>query len=79
MPLRDLICISRQYEKYIVDESIYSSGIVTVPAPKSAVFYNGLKDKPEEMTLNLSDSYEVKADNPGPELNSKDDKHKSGI
>lgn len=68
MPLRDLIYISRQYEKYIVDESIYSSGLVTVPTPKFVVFYNGLRDKPEEMTLSLSDSYEVKVDNPDLEL-----------
>lgn len=68
MPLRDLIYISRQYEKYIVDESIYSSRAVTIPTPKFVVFYNGIKDKPEEMTLNLSDSYEVKVDNPDLEL-----------
>lgn len=68
MPLRDLIYISRQYEKYIVDESIYSSKTVTIPTPKFVVFYNGLKDKHEEMTLSLSDSYEVKVDNPDLEL-----------
>ena len=68
MPIRDLIYISRQYEKYIVDESIYSSQIVTIPTPKFVVFYNGLRDRPEEMTLSLSDSYEIKTDNPDLEL-----------
>lgn len=68
LPLRDLIYVSKQYEKYIVGDSIYSSHMAKVPAPKFVVFYNGTQGKPEETVLNLSDAYEVKEENPDLEL-----------
>lgn len=68
MPLRDLLYISKQYEKYIVDRSIYSSAPVMIPTPKFIVFYNGVEKKPEEQILKLSDLYEVKVEEPDLEL-----------
>ena len=68
LPLRDLIYISKQYGKYIVGSSIYSSHIVRIPAPKFVVFYNGTPKQPEETVMNLSDAYEVKEENPDLEL-----------
>lgn len=68
MPLRDLIYVSKQYEKYIVDRSIYSSTPVSIPAPRFVIFYNGSDRKPEEQVLRLSDLYEVKMEEPELEL-----------
>ncbi|MBQ9608381.1 MAG: hypothetical protein IJV15_02935, partial [Lachnospiraceae bacterium] len=41
MPLRDLMYISKQYEKLIVGKDIYSSKLIRLPSPKFIVFYNG--------------------------------------
>ena len=41
MPLRDLLYIARQLQKYVKDKSLYSSSIVKIPAPRFVVFYNG--------------------------------------
>lgn len=41
MPLRDLIYISRELEKYIKDKSLYTSSLVKIPVPRFVVFYNG--------------------------------------
>lgn len=68
MPLRDLIYISKQYEKQIVNRSIYSRKLVMIPVPKFVVFYNGESNMPEETVLNLSDAYQIKQENPDLEL-----------
>lgn len=68
MPLRDLIYITRQYEKYVVDKSIYLSTPLRIPTPRFVIFYNGMKKMPEEKILKLSDLYDVKTDEPELEL-----------
>ncbi|MDO4332016.1 MAG: hypothetical protein Q4C58_04950 [Eubacteriales bacterium] len=66
MPLRDLIYVSRQLEKYVRRESIYSSKLIRIPAPRFVVFYNGTSLQPERKILKLSDSF--KSNNNEPEL-----------
>ena len=66
MPLRDLIYIARQLEKYIRESSIYSTALVKIPVPRFVVFYNGTREQPERKVLKLSDAFEKKA--PDPEL-----------
>ena len=44
MPLRDLFYISNEYQKMVVQQSLYSSTIQKIPAPKFIVFYNGTKE-----------------------------------
>ena len=53
MPLRDLIYIARQLERYIKGVSIYSSKLVKIPVPRFVVFYNGTENQPERRVLKL--------------------------
>ena len=47
MPLRDLLYIARQLEKYIKDETLYSTVLTKIPVPRFVVFYNGTQKHPE--------------------------------
>lgn len=68
MPLRDLIYITRQLERYVMEESLYSSKLIRIPAPRFVVFYNGTANQPERKVLKLSDAYEKKTSSPELEL-----------
>lgn len=68
IPLRDLFYIARLLEKEISGQSLYTSGIVKIPAPKFIVFYNGQEERPEEKILKLSDAYAQKTEQPELEL-----------
>lgn len=68
MPLRDLLYIARQYEKYINDKSLYSSRQIRLPTPNFVVFYNGEASQKDVRMLKLSDSFEKKTDQPNLEL-----------
>ncbi len=57
MPLRDLIYLSRQLEKLILDSDIYSTRQIRIPMPQFFVFYNGETAQPERKELKLSDAY----------------------
>ncbi|MBQ8924534.1 MAG: hypothetical protein IJ053_07030, partial [Lachnospiraceae bacterium] len=58
MPLRDLMYITRQLEKLIVKDDLYSKKLVNIPTPKFIVFYNGTETQPEQKTLLLSEAFE---------------------
>ena len=60
MPLRDLVYIARQLEKYTRNDTIYSSALVKIPVPRFVVFYNGTDVQPDRQTLRLSDAFEKK-------------------
>lgn len=68
MPLRDLIYIAKQLEKYIVKKSLYSSSITKIPVPRFVVFYNGSEKQPERQLLKLSDAFEKQVEEPELEL-----------
>lgn len=68
MPLRDLIYVARQFEKYLRDKTIYSSKLVRLPAPRFVVFYNGTVGQPEKKVLKLSDAYGKETGDPDLEL-----------
>ena len=68
MPLRDLIYVTRQLERYLQKESLYSTKRIPVPIPRFVVFYNGTASQPERKFLKLSDAYEKKTPNPDLEL-----------
>ena len=42
------------------EKSLYGSGPISLPTPQCIVFYNGVKEMPEERTLKLSDAFENK-------------------
>lgn len=67
LPVRFLIYLAQEYQRVIerAERSLYGSGRISLPTPQCVVFYNGMKELPEEQTLKLSDVFEnkkVKAD-----------------
>ena len=68
MPLRDLFYISNEYQKMVVQQSLYSSTIQKIPAPKFIVFYNGTKEINDLTEFRLSSAYECPTEDPDLEL-----------
>lgn len=58
MPVRQLMYLGKQYDKYIkrTRQNIYGSKLMTLPIPRLAVFYNGEADR-DDVILKLSDSF----------------------
>lgn len=63
MPVRQLMYLGRQYDKYIkrTNQNPYGSKQMTLPLPKFVTFYNGTKDVTDKV-LQLSDSFPVGSD-----------------
>ncbi|MCO7120500.1 Rpn family recombination-promoting nuclease/putative transposase [Ihubacter massiliensis] len=57
MPLRMLVYIAKEYEKFYFSKAIYSKQLVKIPTPELYVFYNGKEDLPLEENLKLSDAF----------------------
>lgn len=59
MPLRMMQYIGNLYEKYIKSHELnkYGSQLLKLPVPKLVVFYNGVSEKEDKITLRLSDSF----------------------
>ena len=70
MPLRTLIYVSNEYEKYIAEHelNLYSQYIQKIPTPYFVTLYYGSKEQPEKQILRLSDAYKNKTENPELEL-----------
>ncbi|MDO5406094.1 MAG: hypothetical protein Q4F28_02045 [Eubacteriales bacterium] len=64
MPLRSVIYYGRTMEKLIEPRAIYKSRRILIPTPEFYMFYNGKEPRPTEWTMNLSDAYLVKTDEP---------------
>lgn len=64
MPVRDLIYLAKQYDRYIDSNDIwlYGSRLKKLPAPRCVVFYNGDTDKPEVETMDLADAFGEKGE-----------------
>lgn len=64
MPLRMLQYTAKLYSKYIKQNHLNNYGyrLLELPVPKLVVFYNGNTEKPDEMILNLRDSFPADAD-----------------
>ncbi len=59
MPLRGLIYFSVLYQKHLlnIDEVLFTTKLVPIPAPKYVVFYNGDDDTEDIRKLRLSDAF----------------------
>ena len=68
MPLRDLFYISSEYQKLVTHQSLYSTALQKIPAPKFVVFYNGEQKMEERAVLRLSDLYRPRTEHPYLEL-----------
>ncbi len=62
LPVRFLIYLAQEYQTVIekAERSLYGTGRISLPIPQCVVFYNGMKEMPEEQTLRLSDAFENK-------------------
>ena len=62
MPLRLLGYVDELYSGYISRNKLnkYGEKLIKLPVPRLVVFYNGLTDKPDEIILKLSDSFNEK-------------------
>ena len=58
MPVRQLMYLGRQYDRYIkrTKQNIYGRKLMTLPLPKLVTFYNG-KENASDQVLKLSDSF----------------------
>ena len=68
MPLRALIYFTTILKGIVKNKDLFSGHTITIPTPHFAVFYNGLKDRPEREVLKLSASYAKPTDQPELEL-----------
>lgn len=68
MPLRDLLYVSKEYEKLVTKRTLYSRRELKIPAPHFVVFYNGIERQPEKQILKLSDLYQIPETEPMLEL-----------
>ena len=59
MPLRLMQYTGNMYEKLITlqKRNKYGKTLIPLPVPKLVVFYNGLRDAPDEQILHLSDAF----------------------
>lgn len=71
LPVRFLIYLAQEYQMVIekAERSLYGTGQITLPTPQCIVFYNGMKEMPEERTLKLSEAFENKKVRADVELN----------
>ncbi len=62
LPVRFLIYLAQEYQMVIekAERSLYGTGQISLPTPQCIVFYNGVKEMPEERMLKLSDAFENK-------------------
>ena len=62
LPVRFLIYLAQEYQTVIekAEKSLYGTGMISLPTPQCVVFYNGVKEMPEEHILKLSDAFENK-------------------
>lgn len=59
MPVRLLMYLGKVYDRFITTGRYnpYGKRTIELPVPRLVVFYNGLRDEPDEETLNLSDAF----------------------
>ena len=56
IPLRDLFYVSKILQGLTVNDDLYSSRKIYIPLPRFYMFYNGLKEMPEQWEMKLSES-----------------------
>ena len=68
IPLRDLFYVASEYQKLVDRQSLYSSKLQKLPAPKFLVFYNGTVEMEDCRTEYLSAAFENLIGEPDLEL-----------
>ena len=57
IPLRNLFYIADEYQRLVVQKSLYSTAIQKIPTPRFIVFYNGTKKVEDRSEFRLSSAY----------------------
>lgn len=70
LPVRFLIYLAQEYQTVVerAERSLYGTTQIMLPTPQCVVFYNGIKEMPEEKTLRLSEAFENQSVRPDIEL-----------
>lgn len=59
MPVREFMYAGKIYDKFLYEFKLnrYGTRLIPLPIPKLVVFYNGLDDQEDDVTLRLSDAF----------------------
>ncbi len=68
IPLRNLFYIADEYQRLVVQKSLYSTAVQKIPTPRFIVFYNGTKKIEDRSEFRLSSAYENPTEDPDLEL-----------
>jgi len=68
LPLRFLFYVADVYSDFTKEMNLYGSKTVQLPTPHFIIFYNGTEDQPDKRELRLSDTFQVKEEEPQLEL-----------
>ena len=68
LPLRFLFYVADVYSDFTKEMNLYGSKAVKIPTPHFIIFYNGTEEQPDQRELRLSDTFQVKEDQPQLEL-----------
>jgi len=62
MPLRLAMYLMELYRQYIPADAVYKKELISLPAPRCYVLYNGMAEMPDEQILRLSEAFDGDAD-----------------
>ncbi len=68
LPLRFLFYVADVYSDFTKEMNLYGSKAVKIPTPHFIIFYNGTEEQPDQRELRLSDTFQVKEEEPQLEL-----------
>ncbi len=68
LPLRNLLYVSDVLHRITDNADLHLRSPQHIPTPEFIVFYNGVEEQPEKVTLKLSELFEVQTDDPQLEL-----------
>ena len=68
LPLRFLFYVADVYSDFTKEKNLYGSKTVQLPTPHFIIFYNGTEEQPDRRELRLSDTFQMKEEEPRLEL-----------
>ena len=68
LPLRFLFYVADVYSDFTKEMNLYGRKAVKLPTPHFIIFYNGTEEQPDKRELRLSDTFQVKEEEPQLEL-----------
>lgn len=68
LPLRFLFYVADVYSEFTKEMNLYGKKAVKLPTPHFIIFYNGTEEQPDKRELRLSDTFQLKEEEPQLEL-----------